>query len=51
MRNLIVVGIAFVLLVGGFIVYMEIDKRKFIDNLSLPSPVVDQPVNGARNNS
>lgn len=47
MRNLIVATIAFVLLVGGFITYMEIDKRKFIDNLSPVSPVVDQSVNGA----
>ena len=45
MRKLIVVGIAFVLLLGGFIVYMEIDKRKFIDSISSVSPVVDQPVN------
>ena len=47
MRKLIVAGIAFVLLFGGFIVYMEIDKRKFIDNISAVSAVVDQPVNGA----
>ena len=45
MRKLIIAGIAFVLLLGGFIVYMEIDKRKFIDSISLMSPVVDQPVN------
>ena len=45
MRKLIVAGIAFVLLLGGYIVYMEIDKRKFIDNISSVSPVVDQPVN------
>ena len=45
MRKPIVAGIAFVLLVGGFIVYMEIDKRKFIDSISSVSPVVDQPVN------
>ncbi len=45
MRKLIVAGIAFVLLVGGFIVYMEIDKKKFIDSISSVSPVVNQPVN------
>ena len=45
MRKLIVAGIAFVLLLGGFIVYMEIDKRKFIDSIPSVSPVVDQPVN------
>ena len=45
MRKLIIAGIAFVLLFGGFIVYIEIDKRKFIDNISSVSPVVDQPVN------
>ena len=45
MRKLIVAGIAFILLLGGFIVYMEIDKRKFIDSISAVSPVVDQPVN------
>ena len=45
MRKLIVAGIVFVLLGGGFIVYMEIDKRKFIDNISLVAPVVDQPAN------
>ncbi len=45
MRKIIVAGIAFVLLVGGFIVYMEIDKRKFIDSISSAYPVVDQPVN------
>ena len=45
MRKLIVAGIAFVLLLGGYIVYMEIDKRKFIDSISSMSPVVDQPVN------
>ncbi len=47
MRKIIVAGIAFVLLVGGFIVYMEIEKRKFIDSISSVSPVVDQPMNGA----
>ena len=47
MRKLIIAGIAFVLLLGGFIVYMEIDKKKFIDSISSVSPVVDQPVNGA----
>ena len=47
MRNFIVASIAFVLLVGGFIVYMEIDKRKFIDSISPASPAVNQPVNGA----
>ena len=45
MRKLIVAGIAFIFLLGGFIVYMEIDKRKFIDNISAVSEVVDQPVN------
>ena len=45
MRKLIVAGIAFVLLLGGFIVYMEIDKKKFIDSISSVSPVVNQPVN------
>ena len=45
MRKLIVAGIAFVLLVGGYIIYMEIDKRKFIDSISAVSVVVDQPVN------
>ena len=45
MRKLIIAGIAFVLLLGGFIVYMEIDKKKFIDSISSVSPVVDQPVN------
>ena len=45
MRKLIVAGVVFALLVGGFIVYMEIDKRKFIDSISSVSPVVDQPVN------
>ena len=45
MRKLIVAGIAFLLLLGGFIVYMEIGKRKFIDSISSVSPVVDQPVN------
>ena len=45
MRKLIVAGIAFVLLVGGFIAYMEIDKRKFIDSISSVSPVVDQLMN------
>lgn len=44
MRKLIVAGIAFLLLLGGFIVYMEIDKRKFIDSILSVSPVVDQPV-------
>ncbi len=47
MRKLIVAGVAFALLLGGFIVYMEIDKRKFIDSISAVSAVVDQPVNGA----
>ena len=47
MRKLIIAGIAFVLLLGGFIVYMEIDKKKFIDSISSVSPVVDQPVNEA----
>ena len=47
MRKLIVAGIVLVLLLGGFIVYMEIDKRKFIDSISSASRVVDQPVNGA----
>ena len=45
MRKLIIAGIAFVLLLGGFIVYMEIDKKKFIDSISPVSPVVDHPVN------
>ena len=45
MRKLIVAGIVLVLLLGGYIVYMEIDKRKFIDSISSVSPVVDQPVN------
>ena len=45
MRKIIVAGIVLVLLLGGYIVYMEIDKRKFIDNISSVSPVVDQPVN------
>ena len=45
MRKLIVAGIAFVLLVGGFIVYIEIDKRKFIDSITSASAVVDQQVN------
>ena len=45
MRKLIIAGITFVLLLGGFIVYMEIDKRKFIDSISSVSPVADQPVN------
>ena len=45
MKKLIIAGIAFVLLLGGFIVYMEIDKRKFIDSISSVPPVVDQPVN------
>ena len=45
MRKLIVASIAFVLLLGGFIVYVEIDKRKFVDNILAVSPVVDQPVN------
>ena len=45
MRKLIVAGIAFVLLLAGFFVYMEIDKRKFIDGISSVSPIVDQPVN------
>ena len=45
MRKIIIAGIAFVLLVGGFIVYMEIDKRKFIDSLAPPSPIVNCPVN------
>ena len=45
MRKLIIAGIAFLLLLGGFIVYMEIDKRKFIDSISSVFPVVDQPVN------
>ena len=45
MKKLIVAGIAFLLLLGGFIVYMEIDKRKFIDSISSVSPVIDQPVN------
>ena len=45
MRKLIVAIIAFVLLLGGYIVYMEIDKRKFIDNISAVSEVVNQPVN------
>lgn len=47
MRKIIVAGIALVLLLGGYIVYMEIDKRKFIDSISSVSPVVDQPMNGA----
>ena len=42
---IVVVTIAFLLLIGGFIVYMEIDKRKFINSISSVSPVVDQPVN------
>ena len=45
MKKLIVAGITFILLLGGFIVYMEINKRKFIDSISSMSPVVDQPVN------
>ena len=45
MRKLIIAGIVLVLLLGGYIVYMEIDKRKFIDSISSVSPVVDQPVN------
>ena len=45
MRKLIVAGIVLVLLLGGYIVYMEIDKRKFIDSISSAYPVVDQPVN------
>ncbi len=45
MRKLIIAGIAFLLLLGGYIVYMEIDKKKFIDSISSVSPVVDQPVN------
>ena len=45
MRKLIVAGVAFALLLGGYIVYMEIDKRKFIDSISSVSPVADQPVN------
>ncbi len=45
MRKLIIAGITFILLVGGYIVYMEIDKRKFIDSISSVSPVVAQPVN------
>lgn len=44
MRNLIVAITAFALLVGGLIVYLETDKREFIDGISVP-PVVDQPVN------
>lgn len=47
MRKVIVAGIAFILLLGGYIVYMEIDKRTFIDSISSAYPVVDQPVNGA----
>ena len=46
MRKLIVAGIALVLLLTGYIVYMEIDKRKFIDSLAPPSPIVNRPVNG-----
>ena len=45
MRKFIVAGIAFVLLLAGFIVYMEVDKRKFIDNISAVSAFVDQSVN------
>ena len=45
MKKLIVAGIAFVLLLGGIITYMEIDKRKFIDDISSVSPVVDQSEN------
>ena len=45
MRKLIIAGIVLVLLLGGYIVYMEIDKRKFIDSISSAYPVVDQPVN------
>ena len=44
MRKIIVAGIVFVLLLGGFVVYMEIDRRKFIDSISSVSPIVDQPV-------
>ena len=47
MRKLIVAGIVLVLLLGGFIVYMEIDKRKFINSISSLPPVVDQAVNEA----
>ena len=42
---ILVITIAFLLLIGGFIVYMEIDKRKFIDSVSSVAPVVGQPVN------
>ena len=45
MKKLIIAGIILVLLLGGYIVYMEIDKRKFIDSISSAYPVVDQPVN------
>ena len=45
MRKIIVASIAFLLLLGGFVVYIEIDKRKFIDSISSAYPVVDQPVN------
>ncbi len=47
MRNLIAAIIACLSLLVGFIVYMEINKKKFIDDLSPASPAVDQPVNGA----
>ena len=30
MKKLIIAGIAFVLLLGGFIVYMEIDKKSLL---------------------
>ena len=45
MRKVIVAGITFILLLGGYIVYMKIDKRKFIDSLAPPSPIVNRPVN------
>ena len=41
---IVVVTIAFLLLVGGFIVYMEIDKRQFIDSILLSSPVTSGQV-------
>ncbi len=43
---IVVVTIAFLLLVGGFIVYMEIDKRQFIDSILLSSPVTSGQVPG-----
>lgn len=42
MRNWIVLGIVFVFIMVGFLIYLEIDTRRFIENLPQPPPDVQQ---------